>query len=118
MNLFSRLYSLLRAYAAHGRGESPFGHEGGNRQSYQQYSGDRYQHTPPEVDEELAGYYANLEVPYGSDLATVRAAWKRLVRKYHPDLHSADPEKVKIATEIVKGLNRAYEALEKELSAG
>ena len=59
----------------------------------------------------LAGYYANLEVPYGSDLATVRRAWKRLVRKYHPDIYSHDSEKRRIANELMQGLNRAYEKL-------
>ncbi len=118
MTLLGRLFNLLRAYAAQvQRGESPFadyGHEDESRFYEQAY---REQKDEPFVDEKLAGYYANLEVPYGSDLETVRAAWKKLVRKYHPDLHSSDPEKVKIATEIVKGLNQAYEALEKELSA-
>lgn len=65
------------------------------------------------ADAELRGYYANLEVPYGADLATVEAAWKRLQRKYHPDLHGKDPARQKTATEIVKGLNRAYEAIKK-----
>lgn len=69
-----------------------------------------------QFDPELARYYANLEVPYGSDLETVRQAWKRLLKKYHPDLHSRDPEKQRIANELVQGLNRAYEELLKRLS--
>lgn len=67
-------------------------------------------------DPELARYYANLEVPYGADLATVRQAWKKLLRKYHPDLHARDPEKRRLATELTKGLNHAYAELEKRLS--
>ncbi len=70
---------------------------------------------PPAVDPELAGYYSNLEVPYGADLETVRAAWRRLVRRYHPDLHGADPERQRVATELLKGLNHAFEQLEKRL---
>ena len=68
-----------------------------------------------ETDPELAGYYSNLEVPYGADLETVRASWRRLVRKYHPDLHGTDPEKQRVATELVKGLNQAFEQLRKRL---
>ncbi len=71
-----------------------------------------------DVDPVLAGYYANLEVPYGSDLETVHRGWKRLLRKYHPDLHSTDPQKRRIATELTQGLNRAYEELEKRLGGG
>jgi DnaJ-class molecular chaperone len=65
------------------------------------------------IDPELAELYANLEVPYGSSLATVRKAWIRLLRKYHPDLHSKDLEKRKIADELTKQLNGAYERLRK-----
>jgi DnaJ-domain-containing protein 1 len=71
----------------------------------------------PNQDSELAKYYANLEVPYGSDLETVRRAWKQLVRKYHPDFHSGNPEKQEIANKLVQELNHAYKQLEKRLSA-
>jgi len=73
---------------------------------------------PPRRDPVLARYYANLEVPYGADLKTVHEAWKRLLRKFHPDLHSADPERQQIGTELVKQLNHAYEELRKRLEAG
>ncbi len=66
-------------------------------------------------DPVLARYYANLEVPYGAGLDTVRGAWRRLVKVYHPDLHSADERKKRTATELVQGLNRAYEELVKHL---
>lgn len=66
-------------------------------------------------DPVLAGYYANLETPYGSDLATVRSAWKQMLQKYHPDLHSQDAQKRQIATELTQQLNRAYRELEKRL---
>ena len=66
-------------------------------------------------DPELAGLYANLEVPYGADLESVRQGWKQLVRKYHPDLHGADLERQRVATELVKGLNQAFERLRRHL---
>lgn len=71
----------------------------------------------PNRDSELAKYYANLEVPYGSDLETVRRAWKQLLQKYHPDIHSGNPEKQEIANKLVQELNHAYKELEKRLSA-
>lgn len=67
------------------------------------------------TDPELARYYSNLEAPYGADLETVRASWRRLVRRYHPDLHGTDPEKQRVATELVKGLNHAFEQLRRRL---
>ncbi|MCY3738801.1 MAG: J domain-containing protein [Gemmatimonadaceae bacterium] len=72
----------------------------------------------PAPDEKLAGYYANLEIPYGSDAATVRAAWKDLMKKYHPDLHGADVEKQRLAGEITARLTRACQELEAALERG
>ena len=66
-------------------------------------------------DPVLVRYYANLELPYGTGLDTVRRTWRRLVKKYHPDLYSADEDKKRIATELVQGLNRAYEELARHL---
>ena len=75
----------------------------------------RRSNTGPAADPVLARYYANLELPYGAGLDTVRRAWRRLVREYHPDLHSADERKRRTATELVQGLNRAYEELARHL---
>ena len=66
-------------------------------------------------DPDMVRWYANLEVPYGSDLATVHTAWKKQVRAYHPDRHGQDLDKRDTATEIVKELNNAYEQLKKRL---
>ena len=73
--------------------------------------------SPPPIDRELAELYANLEIPYGSDLATARSAWKRLVKRYHPDLHGSDAERQRVATELVKGLNHAFEELRRRLQS-
>ncbi len=75
----------------------------------------RRSNTDTGPDPVLARYYANLEVPYGAGLDTVRGAWRRLVKVYHPDLHSADERKKRTATELVQGLNRAYEELTRHL---
>ena len=64
----------------------------------------------------LAQYYANLEIPPGSDRETVKSAWKGLLKKYHPDLHDADPEKRKVADELTRRLTESYRILDKELS--
>ncbi len=109
MSVFGRLTRILRAQlqAQRPRGDEgpPFGAD------------DPDLATPPEDrrDPVIAGYYANLETPYGSDLETVKKAWKRQLQKYHPDLHSQDAEKRRVALELTQGLNRAYEALKQHL---
>ena len=60
--------------------------------------------------------YARLEVPFGSDYQTVRTAYRKMMRKYHPDRHAADPEREKVATEISQKLTVAYGILEKHLN--
>jgi DnaJ-domain-containing protein 1 len=65
--------------------------------------------------EELRRAYASLEVTPGSDFETVRAAYRRLMRKYHPDRHAQTPEKQKAATELAQKLTQAYKLLEKQL---
>ena len=66
-------------------------------------------------DPELAQWYANLEIPYGSDVDSVKKAWRRLMKRYHPDLHSTDANKKEIATELTRKLTDAYQELEKRL---
>jgi DnaJ-domain-containing protein 1 len=64
----------------------------------------------------FAKYFANLELPTNANRKEVKASWKRLMKKYHPDLHSIDPQKRKIATELSQGLTEAYKILDKELA--
>lgn len=59
--------------------------------------------------------YAALEVPPGSDFEAVRRAYRSLMRKYHPDLHTDRPEKQKAANELTQKLTDSYKLLEKKL---
>jgi DnaJ-domain-containing protein 1 len=63
----------------------------------------------------LAQYYAQLEVPFGADLAEVKAAYRRLMRKYHPDRYPNDPQKAAMATELTQKLAQAYREIETAL---
>ena len=67
---------------------------------------------------DLARFYERLEIPYGSEFDTVKSSYRRLMRKYHPDLHSGSPEKLKAATEVSMALTEAYNELEKALKGG
>lgn len=115
MTLLSRLARLFRAKLYGSYSDRPASAE---REFWQEAAAEAQtaQANRPGYDPVLARYYANLELPYGADLITVRQAWKNLLRKYHPDLHSHDPEKRRVATELTQGLNRAYEELEKRLT--
>lgn len=60
---------------------------------------------------EIRQAYARLELPFGSDLDTVRRSYRRLMRRYHPDRHVADPERERVATEIAQKLTVSYNLL-------
>jgi DnaJ-domain-containing protein 1 len=63
----------------------------------------------------IARAYASLEVKPGSDFDTVRRAYRNMMRKYHPDRHTASPEKQKAANELAQKLTDAYKTLERHL---
>jgi hypothetical protein len=70
--------------------------------------------TPSGVDP-IAKAYAALEIPNGSDFETVRKSYRALMRKYHPDRHTATPDKQKAANELAQKLTDAYKTLERRL---
>lgn len=71
----------------------------------------------PPPDPTLAGFYANLELPYGADRAAVRAARRRLLSLYHPDRFQNDPAKARLANDLVQQLNHAHDELLKHLDS-
>jgi DnaJ-domain-containing protein 1 len=66
-------------------------------------------------DPELVGAYKTLDLPYGSPIAEVKTAYRKLMRKYHPDLHNQSPKKQKAATELTMKVTQAYNVLERHL---
>lgn len=62
-------------------------------------------------EQQLAQFYANLELPVTATVDDVRRAYKEMMKKYHPDKHAGDPARHKAATELAQSLTRAYRAL-------
>lgn len=126
MNLLSRLQSILRSHL-NAQLDELLGQRPKKRtRHYQQKQRTNFDNENESKDtnsrndnsyqnSKYANYYAALEVPYGSDLNTIKAAWRRLQKKYHPDLYSQNPEKIKIAQEVTQGINEAYNELKKAI---
>lgn len=70
----------------------------------------------PPPDESLRQDYANLEVPFGADIDTVRKSYKTLMMRFHPDKHAGDPEKQRLALEITKKVNQSFERIRRSRS--
>lgn len=66
--------------------------------------------TPADTPE-IRRFYANLELPLGAPATEVKAAYRRLMRRYHPDKHSTDPDRARAAHLLAHELRRAYEGL-------
>ena len=78
----------------------------------------RYSAPKSTSEKTLRDYYANLEVEYGADLATVKASYKTLMRKYHPDKFAHDDSMQKLSTQLTQELTHAYQAIESYLKTG
>ena len=105
MDLFTRIFRVVQAHTEAREPSDAYGHW-------------RPPASPPAPAEDpvLAGYYANLELPYGANLEEVKAAWKRLMKQYHPDRHAQDPAKREVANALCAQLTQAYKELEKSLT--
>lgn len=80
-----------------------------------QYERTKQQARAHDPSSELAKHYKNLELPVGASKEEVKSAWRKLMRKYHPDMHNGDPEKHRIATELTQRLTESYRYLTKHL---
>ncbi|MCA9520040.1 MAG: DnaJ domain-containing protein [Myxococcales bacterium] len=80
-----------------------------------QYERAKQQARAHDPRSELAKHYANLELPLGASKDEVKTSWRKLMRKYHPDMHNTDPEKHRIATELTQRLTESYRFLSKHL---
>lgn len=69
----------------------------------------------PEHYRQLRVWYARLEIANGSDVGEVRRAYRKLMRLYHPDVHTYDAESERLATRISQDLTVAYEGLLRHL---
>jgi DnaJ-domain-containing protein 1 len=63
-----------------------------------------------------ASYYANLELKTGAGFAEIKASYKELIKKYHPDKFNQNEEQRKIAEEITRKLNEAYIYFERKFN--
>jgi DnaJ-domain-containing protein 1 len=69
---------------------------------------------PPSYSAEEMSYYQALELQPGATFEQIKAAYKTMVKKYHPDRFPHEPDKQKTAMEITQRINIAYSYFEKK----
>ncbi len=72
-------------------------------------------YSPDTVEAE---YLANLELSRGASLREIKSAYKRMIKKYHPDLHAHDKKKREYAKLITQRLNEAVDYFEQRQGKG
>ncbi|MFT6395561.1 MAG: DnaJ-domain-containing protein 1 [Bradymonadia bacterium] len=65
----------------------------------------------PEHRTKVRLWYARLDLPPGAQADEVRRAFRGLMRKYHPDRYTANPEHEALATELSQSLTISYNGL-------
>lgn len=59
-------------------------------------------------------YYRILELEYGAGFDKIKKAYRKLLKKYHPDLFQRKPEKLEAAQEVTRRINEAYTYFERK----
>jgi DnaJ-domain-containing protein 1 len=70
---------------------------------------------PGSNEAQLLEWYKVLDLPLGADLAAVKTSYRKLMRKYHPDMHAGNPQKQKAANELSMRVTAAYNGLSAHL---
>ncbi|MBK9035386.1 MAG: J domain-containing protein [Myxococcales bacterium] len=71
---------------------------------------------PGSTDAQLAEWYRVLNLSPGADPGEIKSAYRQLMRRYHPDMHAANPAKQKAANELSMRVTAAYNGLQEHLN--
>lgn len=66
------------------------------------------------IDNKEEQYYKILELEYGAGFDKIKSSYRRLLKKYHPDLFQNDEKKLEYAKEVTKRINEAYTYFERK----
>ena len=107
MNLFSRVRNIIKSNINFKNYTETFDDS--------EYDNVLYDDTKEVLkDDREEKYYAILELEYGVGFKEIKAAYKRLLKKYHPDLYYNNPDKAIKAKKITEKINEAYTYFERK----
>jgi DnaJ-domain-containing protein 1 len=66
---------------------------------------------PGSTEAQVADWLRVLDLQPGADLAAIKSSYRRMMRKYHPDMHAGNPQKQKAANELATRVSVAYDSL-------
>ena len=109
MSLFNRVKNIIKSNINF-QNEVKF--EDVDTSGYDNVYFDDVDEIPKDNKEEK--YYAILELEFGAGFKEIKSAYKKLLKKYHPDLYYNDPEKQKTAQKVTEQINEAYTYFERK----
>jgi len=59
-------------------------------------------------------YFSYLEMERTTDFDTIKKQYRKMMKKYHPDKFEGNDKQKKIAEQITRQLNEAYDYFERE----
>lgn len=86
-----------------------FRHQRQQENYEQQKTYDTYEEPPKTYIDPEQQYYEALEIQQGASFEEIKLAYKKAMKKYHPDRFASDAAKQKIAVELCQRINEAYE---------
>lgn len=109
MSLFKRIENIIKSNINHKEIEPEI-----DINSYEDVYFQDSKEIPNEENQLERKYYKALEVEYGADFKQIKSAYRRLLKKYHPDMFQNQPEKLKAAQEVTRQINEAYTYFERK----
>ncbi|MCS7019189.1 MAG: J domain-containing protein [Cytophagales bacterium] len=116
--MLNRLFKIIRANIGNvlSKNEET---DAFSQELYRQYeeqirSSSAYKEPTPAYSAEELRHYQTLEVQPGAHFEQIKASYKALIKKYHPDRFPNEPDKQKTAIEITQRINTAYSYFEKK----
>ena len=97
-------FRKMKAQAAAGGGWSPGSGAGPSSSSSSSSSSSGRPPRAGSQEAQVLEWYKVLDLPYGAELSEVKTSYRKLMRKYHPDMHASNPQKQK-AVEYLRGLS-------------
>ncbi len=84
---------------------------GSSSSSSSSSSGSARAPRPGSTDAQLLDWLRILDLQLGADMAQIKTAYRKMMRKYHPDMHQGNPSKLKAANEMSMRVTGAYNGL-------
>lgn len=110
MSLFKKIGNIIKSNIHHKEKETDI-----DINSYEDIYYNDSKTIPNEENNLEKNYYKILELEYGSDFNSIKKSYKKLLKKYHPDLFQNKPEKLKSAQEVTRQINEAFTYFERKL---